>query len=258
MTQSSGIVSVSHETSLPSYSAGDEDQSPIRACGKRWEHLQDQVRELPWAQCPPEMSADFVRSMARELLQNDGDQAAMRAALFTASIMAEQKINKLSLSARHPKFGASMQIDAQIQPYVEGSGETQFEVAVPREADDEAALDVLRQVGEGPATAGSPFDPIAHTPDIEVAKLLASAEKAIGASSYETLVVAALPLLAWKKMEDMNAGTLRFQLAGLHDKEGPTLPDDQCVVFNAQHFGMQPSNDAKAQDTRTVRVRSPR
>lgn len=255
MTGSSGIVSISSEVELPKYSAGSDEQSPLRECGERWADRQAELRDAPWAQCPPEMSADFVRSMARELLSKDGDRAAMRAALFTASIMVEQDLTSIDLNARHPKFGASMHINGRIAAYEQSASSIVVDVAVPEDAPDQEALDMLARIGEGPVSAGSAFDPIADTPDTEIAKLLAMAEKAIGVSSYETLVVAALPLLAWKKMEDTNAETLRFQLSGLQDGHTPTLDDDQAVVFEAKRFGLAASCDQKREATRTVRVR---
>lgn len=258
MTRPTGIVSASHEVSLPKYSSRNSDTSPIRECGLRWEDRKNEFRDLPWAQCPPEMSADFVRSMARELLARDGDQAAMRAALFTASVMVEQGPPSIALGARHPKFGTHMEINGTIADYQESDSVVDIEVAIPKAAADQEALDVLDQVGEGPIHSGSPFDPIAQTPDTEIAKLLAAAEKAIGISSYETLVVAALPLLAWKKMEDTNAETLQFRLVGLQNGDEQILADDQCVVFQAKRFGLDASCDRKPEPTRTVHVRVPR
>lgn len=239
-------ISTSHDGFAP-YTPNPDEPSPLEACTERWKAQQEALRDKPWSACPPELSADFVRSMARELLLNDGSAAASRACLFTASLMAEHNIDEVKLAVRHPMLNAGIELVARIGQASPGNSEAAvFELAVDEDASEQEVRDGLAAFADQPHE-GQFFDPIDQTPDAQVAQLLARAEQIVGNSSLEPLVMAAAALLVWNKMENTNSATFRLELAGLHEGDVHVLAEDQSVVFHAKRQALEFAGDLRKQ-----------
>lgn len=244
MSQSSRIISVSTSTEgLPAYERQEHGTSHLEACGKRWASQQKALKDAPWAACPPELSADFVRSMARELLQNDGDNAASRACLLMGSLMAENNLPSISLSLRCPALNSGIEIEGRIgQATSPSSDAVVFELAVDEDASERDVRDALAAIGSQ-SKESQFFDPISQTPDIQLAQLLARAEQIVGNSSLDPLVLAAGTLLVWNKMEATNSATFRLELSGLSDGEDMLIGEGESVVFNGKRKALEFASD---------------
>ena len=251
------------------------DESELNAADKRWDAHKAEFRDKRWAECPPELSADFALAMARDLAREYGTGGAMNmAAMMTSGSAFDHFPNGLNLrlSARASGQGQA-RIDLVLQD--EAPGEDS-DVAVeivgsvdPQDAQTLAPDALMKKMFErGDEERRTPFDPLAPgaMAATDVAALVADVEKKLaGAKDLDILCASAMVLLAWRQAESNNAEHVTLKMSGLTNGDQDVYPGRTLAMtahvrmHDVELRKVHSSGDDMAQATITVtRNKSPK
>lgn len=229
----------------------ERSASHVQQCIQRWESRQNELKDKPWGQCPEEIVADFVRSVARDVLAEYGpsyaaSQMAVAAAVGKYKVSPEGMDMMLSCSVPEKDCGIEMRLTT-VPEGVEDEGQPEVEFALAVKQDELEALDkksvkdialsLLNNL-EGPEPREI-FDPLADgsVPDSEILRLVQTIEKELpaganNADSHEldVLMTAGTVLLTWHQAELRNAETVKLSLGGLTNCGNDVYPGMEVKV----------------------------
>lgn len=242
------------------------EDSALGACLKKWEHLRDEVKGKLWAQCPPEMAADFARAVARDLVTEYGPGAIAKGGQSIAIAAAERNLDQVEIKGSWLGAGAffglrvefspdQRDVDAPVEQGVE------FSVVADDESDEGDVRDALRDWGknEDSSRVRMVLDPVATLPDEDVAALVSQVEQYFKGDDATILFSSAGALLMWASMESHNAVDLNLEMAGLTRGDAYVAPGKRvAIVCKATLMDSQPNPDPVASDAKQYTVSLPK
>lgn len=222
------------------------EQSELAATDKQWEPRKNEFKGKRWAECPPEMTSQFVLAMARDLVyEYDVSGAMQMATLMAGSIMYNKSpdVLDLRLTARASGHGPAC-IDLMMLDVPEQSeDDNDLGVDIVAEVDTDqidvsagghdaqSLLDKIfeKDPNEMPRTPFDPLSPGAMT-DSDVARIVADVENKLGGKDLDILIVSSLILLAWKQAESNNANSVQLSIRGATNADKAVYPGRKMVM----------------------------
>ena len=238
------------------------------------EYRKAEFRDKRWAECPPELSADFALAMARDLAREYGTGGAMNMAAIMAS----------GIAFDHFPNGVNLQFSARAS----GQGQARIDLVLRDEApDDESdvAVEITGRVDpqdaqtlepdtlmkkmfeRGDEERRTPFDPLAPgaLSATDVAALVADVEKKLpDGKDLDILCASAMVLLAWRQGESNHADSVTLKMSGLTDGKKDIYPgralvmEAQVRMHDVELRKARQANDDMAQATITVTRKNPK
>jgi hypothetical protein len=209
----------------------EKEEGPFDACVARWAHLRDNVRTKRWEQCQPEMVADFARSMALEMLEGYGHEAAAKAGNILACCVSSSGLSGLKLDGAWLEAGASMHLNLTFEPTSPQNTEgASFGITAEADSSDEEVRAALADWAKPAPRTRMELDPIKTLPDLSVARIVAQAEAMMPGDDLDVLIASASVLLLWRNMESHNASHLTLVMSGLTNDGEAVAPGQQARI----------------------------
>lgn len=222
------------------------EESELAAADNRWEPRKDEFKGKRWAECPPELSAEFVLALARDLVyEYDVSGAMQMATIMAGSILYEKSPEVLNLqltaraSGRGPACIDLMMLDVPNQGREDDGGGLDIVADIDEDqidltdAHQDAGALLNKILKEDPnETPRTPFDPLAPgaLTNSDLARIVADVEKKVGGKDLDILIVSSLVLLAWKQAESNNADTVQLSIGGVTNGEKAVYPGRKVVM----------------------------
>lgn len=213
-----------------------EGQSALGLCQDRWEHLRDEVKGKSWAQCPPEMVCDFVRSTAHYFEQLYGEEAVFKSFQHTASgVFSDPSRTEITLVAAYSGSPASFSV--RISPTTETQedrngeiGSVEFDVTSDAEGEDDVREGLRAWAEDEQPITRFVFDPLTQLPVRDMMALVKHVENNVSTDDLTVLSACAFTLLWWKQHEDMNAEIGELSVSGLSVGDTELRPGEKIVA----------------------------
>jgi hypothetical protein len=248
MSSSPKITSISVSTTGKPERQKDlsEKSSELGQVTAKWKPRQPEFRNKRWAECPPELSADFVRAVARDMVNEYGGGGAVSMlAMLAAGSMYKQTPQGLDVTLSCQAAGkgdAGVTLTLRDQAPEKDEDGPDLEI-VTRQTQEEALASLDKSPREllndalGKDTAANErviFDPLADgaLTDTTLARLVADTERLFGAEhdDIEVLAMAALVLAVWRQGESNNAETVISTASGVTEGDRPVFEGRDIVM----------------------------
>ncbi len=192
-------------------------ESLIHGAIKRWEKEIPHVIDNGWEKASPDMAADLLRFMAKDLQAEYGTMAVVKACQVMASHASERTPPGLEIQASWPQASAGLSSKVSFEnPFesmgneISGEGFSEKEISLAQL--QESVANELKDLEPTPRFV---LDPLVMVPNECLLKLAQDLDKAFPGNIFAILYSGAAVLLMWQAGEATHATDVTVRMDGL-------------------------------------------
>lgn len=218
-------------SNMPSDLDAPTARTDSRDVFKKWKHLADEIRDLPWSEVPAEMFRDYISATAGVLEKSYADNAAYKASQFIAIELASAVPHKVMdktvvISGSWPAAGAQSTLSFGFAEERSEPLGTELTVSSERPLNENEVYEALQSK---PPTR-MVLDPFVSLPGKDLQALMRAwedvfkndpADSITDEINDRSLYCCCAHLLLWAEAEKRNAATTEIGLSGLTMNDEP-------------------------------------
>lgn len=254
MSSNSPIVtSVAYRSNEKPQAIENDEPSQLDACFEKWKHLQPQIKDLKWSECPADFLGDVGRALCHDFKKDFGSSASIQSLNAFAINIAKSGVKEINFSLNHENKSFSLKAFPQSifvkSEILAKDLDSSFELSldnVPKNRSESKIKDALKTWSEQEIKETKTFDPSVELTDEEIKSLFVQYDaQGLSRDNFEVWTGIASFLLRWSELEEKNASSSSLAMEGLTEGNEKVAPEQRIVFEFKNEDTLKPKNIKK-------------